>query len=160
MYIVICASLKERRIFTQNVFHVHPKTLKLELIEFLVQYHCLSSYRKDLYRNDFVSKQLCIETSKRWNVKPSTFILYWIALTLRRKPYRTGIQMMIITEVNENESLKPTEKDINNQEWGLGFSAPDPLGQPLSQDFRCTWATCFSSFFRSQQQRRICWSSL
>ena len=42
---------------------------------------------------------------------------------------------------------------------GLGFSALDPLGQPLSHDFRRTWATCFSSFFRSQQQRRICWSS-
>ena len=57
VYIVICTWFKERRIFTQNVFHVHPETLKLELIEFMVQYHCLSSYRKDLYRNNFVSKR-------------------------------------------------------------------------------------------------------
>ena len=114
----------------------------LEVIEFLVQYHCLSSYQ-----NDFVLKQLCIETSERWNVKPSTLILYWLALTPRRKPYRIGIHMMIIAEVNENErELKTTEKDLNNQQWGLGFSAP--ASQP---GFQCMWATCFSSFFRSQQ---------
>ena len=42
--------LKERRIFTQNVFLVQPQTL-LEVNEIFVQFHCLSSYR-----NDFVWK--------------------------------------------------------------------------------------------------------
>ena len=33
-------------------------TRNLYLIENVVQFHCLSSYRNDLYRNDFVSKRL------------------------------------------------------------------------------------------------------
>ena len=43
-YIVSRTWLKERRIFTQNVFIVQLQTL-LEVIEIFVQFHCLSSYR-------------------------------------------------------------------------------------------------------------------
>ena len=41
--------------FTQNVFIVQLQTL-FEVIQIFVQFHCLSSYRNDLYWNDFVSK--------------------------------------------------------------------------------------------------------
>ena len=43
--------LKERRIFTQNVFLVHAQTI-LEVNEIFVQFHCLSSYRNNLYQNN------------------------------------------------------------------------------------------------------------
>jgi len=110
--------LKERRIFTQNFFHFHPQTIYVRWSNFLCN---ITAWVR--------IETTCIETSELRNVKPSTFTLYWIALTPRRKPYRIGIQMMIIAEVNENErEVKPTEKDINNQEWGLGFSEPNPLG--------------------------------
>ena len=46
---------KERRIFIQ--FFFHAQTI-LEANETFVQFHCLSSYRIDLYRNNF-----CIETT-------------------------------------------------------------------------------------------------
>ena len=48
--------LKERRAFTQNVFLVHAKTLP-EVKEIFVQFHCLSSYQNDLFRNDFEPKR-------------------------------------------------------------------------------------------------------
>ena len=57
-YIVSGTWLKERRIFTQNVFLVQLRTL-LEVIEIFVQFHCLS-----LYRNDFVSKRPVSPTHK------------------------------------------------------------------------------------------------
>ena len=49
--------LKERRIFTQNVFKWSPANYILEDFGIFLQYHCLSSYRSDLYGNDFVSKR-------------------------------------------------------------------------------------------------------
>ena len=42
-YIVSSTWLKERRIFTKNVFLVHEQAI-LEGIELFVQFHCLSSY--------------------------------------------------------------------------------------------------------------------
>ena len=42
------AWLKERRIFTQNVFLVYAQTI-LEVNEIFVQFHCLSSYRNDRF---------------------------------------------------------------------------------------------------------------
>ena len=42
------------------------------------------------------------------------------------------------------ESLWATcaETEVNIQEWGLGLSSPNPLGQLLRQDVRCMWTTC------------------
>ena len=52
-----CTLLKERRIFTPNVFKWSPANYVLEDFGIVVQYHCLSSYRSDLYRNNLVSKR-------------------------------------------------------------------------------------------------------
>ena len=46
--------------FSQNVYTCSPANYILEVIEIFVQYHCLSSYRNDLYRNNFVSKRLVL----------------------------------------------------------------------------------------------------
>ena len=51
VYIVSRTWLKERRIFIQNDFLVQLQTL-LKVIEIFGQFHCLSSYRNVLYRND------------------------------------------------------------------------------------------------------------
>ena len=56
MKIVSRTWLKERRIFTQNVFLVQVQTL-LEVNKISVQFHCLSSSQNDFYRKDFVSKR-------------------------------------------------------------------------------------------------------
>ena len=42
----------------------------------------------------------------------------------------------------EEQGLESTETEVNIQEWGLGFSLPNPLGQPLRLDYRCVWTTC------------------
>ena len=37
-----------------------------------------------------------------------------------------------VAEVNKQErGLEPTETEVNIQEWGREFSAPNPLDQPL-----------------------------
>ena len=33
-----------------------------------------------------------------------------------------------------DRGLESTETEVNIQEWGLGFSLPIPLGQPLQDD--------------------------
>jgi len=55
VYIVRCTWLKERKLFTQNIFLVHAQTI-LKVNDIFVQFPFLSSYRKGLYRNDFVSQ--------------------------------------------------------------------------------------------------------
>ena len=49
-------SLRTKNIFTHNVFLVHAQTI-LEVIEILVQFHYLSSYRNNLYRNDLLPNE-------------------------------------------------------------------------------------------------------
>ena len=45
--------------------------------------------------------------------------------------------------INRQErGLEPTEAEVNIQEWGLEFSAPNPLGQERRLDDRCVWTTC------------------
>ena len=40
-----------------------------------------------------------------------------------------------VAEVNKRDrGLESTETEVNIQEWGLGFSLPSPLGQPLRDD--------------------------
>ena len=40
-----------------------------------------------------------------------------------------------VAEVNKwDGGLESTETEVNIQEWGLGFSLPSPLGQPLRDD--------------------------
>ena len=40
-----------------------------------------------------------------------------------------------VAEVNKwDRGLESTETEVNSQEWGLGFSLPSPLGQPLRDD--------------------------
>ena len=41
--------------------------------------------------------------------------------------------------------LQSTWMELNIQDWGLGFTSPNPLGQPLLPHFRSVWTTCSSS---------------
>ena len=70
---------KERRIFTQNVFLVHAQTI-LEVKEILVQFHCLSSSRNDLYRNrtDFLRGWERVPSSLRPSLPPYFFPVLWL----------------------------------------------------------------------------------
>jgi len=53
MKIVPHTWLKERRMFTQNVFLVQAQTTHiLEVNKIFVQFHCLRFYGKLLYQND------------------------------------------------------------------------------------------------------------
>ena len=45
-HVLVCAWLKERRIFTQNAFLVHAQAI-LKVIEICVQFHRLSLYPND-----------------------------------------------------------------------------------------------------------------
>ena len=50
-----------------------------------------------------------------------------------------------VEEVNRYErEMESTETEVNIQ-WRLGFSSPNPPGQPLRYDVRCVWTTCSSS---------------
>ena len=52
VYLVLRSWLKQRRIFTQNVFLVQLQTSPSEVIEIFVQFHCLSSYRNDRFPSE------------------------------------------------------------------------------------------------------------
>ena len=50
-----------------------------------------------------------------------------------------------VGEVNRHErEMESTETEVTIQ-WRLGFSSPNPPGQPLRYDVRCVWTTCSSS---------------
>ena len=51
VYLVLRTWLKQRRIFTQNVFLVQLQTSP-EVIKIFVQFHCLSSYRNDRFPSE------------------------------------------------------------------------------------------------------------
>ena len=92
--------------------------------------------------------------------------LYWVPVTPTRKTYiRTMILVRFLwrsEQVSETlgrsknrysdrsgseqmeQGLESTVTKVNIQGWGLGFSAPRPLGQPLRYDARCVWTTCSS----------------
>ena len=56
-----------------------------------------------------------------------------------------SLAITVTAEVNKEErGLEPTETEVNNQEWGLELSVPNPLGQPLQYVVRCVWTTCLS----------------
>ena len=61
VYLVLRSWLKQRRIFTQNVFLVQLQTSPSEVIEIFVQFHCLSSYRNDRFPSERLqqAKRIC-----------------------------------------------------------------------------------------------------
>ena len=65
VYLVLRTWLKQRRIFTQNVFLVQLQTSP-EVIETFVQFHCLSSYRNDRFPSERLqqAKGICKECAK------------------------------------------------------------------------------------------------
>ena len=59
LQIVSCSWLKERKKIHPKCFSCsHTNSTILEVIEIFVQFHCLTAYKDDLYRIDFLSKQL------------------------------------------------------------------------------------------------------
>ena len=84
-------------------------------------------------------------TKLHWSQKWS--ITNWIGSMLHFGAVWTSV--LSIAQVNKYEKrLEPTETEANYQEWGLGFSSPNPLGQPLLHNVQCVWTTC-SSFVLS-----------
>ena len=56
----------------------------------------------------------------------------------------TGIRTEAEVNKWERGALEPTDTEVNVEEWGMAFSAPNPFGQPLRLDVWCMWTTCSS----------------
>ena len=57
LQIVSCSWLKEQKKIPPKCFSFsHTNSTILEVIEIFVQFHCLTSYKDDLYQIDFLSK--------------------------------------------------------------------------------------------------------
>ena len=62
-----------------------------------------------------------------------TLLTYRIGFVPHFRAVLTPIR--IVAEVNNYErEMEPTETEVNIQERGLEFSAPNPLGQPRRHD--------------------------
>ena len=82
-------------------------------------------WRRDTWRSEAAPRQ-----SRRGSV---TLLTYQIGFVPHFGAVLTPIR--IVAEANNYErEMEPTETEVNIQERGLEFSAPNPLGQPFRHD--------------------------